>query len=111
MTRQLACWDTAAAMLIFSQAISGELAVTKGLAWKCVDHCDLLDEAIALTNNIRDIPKAILLRTKETLRTAGMCKSHNDILEIETEEQLWSLRQPFARDAISRMIKKISSQP
>ncbi|MAJ87859.1 MAG: enoyl-CoA hydratase [Porticoccaceae bacterium] len=111
MTRQLACWDTAAGMLIFSQAISGELAVKKGLAWKCVDHGDLLDEAIALTSNIRDIPKAILLRTKKTLRTADMCKSHNDILEIETEEQLWSIKQPFARDAISNMINKISSQP
>ena len=109
MTRQLACWDTAAGLLLFAQSISGELAVEKGLAWKCVDNCDLLDEAIALTDNIREVPKAILLRTKKTLRAADMSKNHNDILAFETKQQLWSIEQPFARDAISKMIKKISS--
>ena len=111
MTRQLTGWDAAASMLLFSQSISGELAVEKGLAWKCVDEFDLLDEAIAFTSNIRNVPKEILLRTKKTLRAADMSKSHNSILDIETEQQLWSIKQPYARDAISNMIKKISSTP
>ncbi len=111
MTRQLTGWDAAASMLLFSQSISGELAVEKGLAWKCVDECDLLDEAIAFTSNIRNVPKDILLRTKKTLRAADMGKSHNSILDIETEQQLWSIKQPYARDAISKMIKNISSHP
>ena len=110
---QLYCasFVAAASMLLFSQSISGELAVEKGLAWKCVDEDDLLDEAIAFTSHIRNVPKDILVRTKKTLRAADMGKSHNSILDIETEQQLWSIKQPYARDAISKMIKNISSHP
>jgi enoyl-CoA hydratase len=109
MLRQLAAWDTAAGMLLFSQSLSGTEAVAKGLAWQCVGAGDLVSSAIAFTLKIRDLPKELLLRTKQTLRQAGGTNSHKEMLDIETAEQMWSIQQPYARDSIAAMIAKISS--
>ena len=110
MLRQLANWNTAAGMLLFSQSLSGREAVEKGLAWKCVEASQLLEEAFAFTANIRNLPKELLLRTKATLRQAGGTNSHKEILELETAEQIWSIQQPYARDSIAAMMEKISSK-
>ncbi len=110
MLRQLVNWNTAAGMLLFSQSLSGREAVEKGLAWKCVAADQLLEEAFHFTENIRELPKELVLRTKQTLRQAGGTNSHKEILDIETAEQLWSINQPYARDAISAMIQKISTK-
>ena len=110
MLRQLINWDTAAGMLLFSQSISGEEAVKKGLAWKCVQEDELIEQAISFTKNIQHLPKELLLRTKKTLRAAGGTNIHDEILDLETENQLWSANQPFAKKAIANMIKKISSR-
>jgi enoyl-CoA hydratase len=106
MLRQLVNWNTAAGMLLFSQSLNGREAVEKGLAWKCVADEELVAEAFAFTANIRDL----LLRTKQTLRTAGGTNSHKEMLEIETAAQVWSINQPYARDSIAAMIKKISGK-
>ncbi|MBT4832845.1 MAG: enoyl-CoA hydratase [Porticoccaceae bacterium] len=110
MLRQLVNWNTAAGMLLFSQSLSGREAVDKGLAWKCVEADKLLEEAFAFTGNIRDLPKELLLRTKQTLRQAGGTNSHQEILDMETAEQIWSIKQPYARDSIAAMIDKISGK-
>lgn len=110
MLRQLVNWNTAAGMLLFSQPLSGREAVDKGLAWKCVEADKLLEEAFAFTGNIRDLPKELLLRTKQTLRRAGGTNSHQEILDMETAEQIWSINQPYARDSIAAMIDKISGK-
>jgi enoyl-CoA hydratase len=110
MLRQIANWNTAAGMLLFSQSLSGAEAVEKGLAWKCVEGDELLDQAFEFTTNIRHLPKELLLRTKQTLRQAGGTNNHEEILQLETAEQLWSIEQPYARDAIVAMMEKISSK-
>ena len=108
MLRQLANWNTAAGMLLFSQSLSGQEAVDKGLAWKCVPQEDLLNEAFAFTENIRDLPKELLIRTKQTLREAGGTNHHDDIVDLETAQQVWSINQPYAQTALSNMIEKIT---
>jgi len=110
MLRQLATWNTAAGMLLFSQSLSGKEAVSKGLAWKCVPQDDLIDEALSFTENIRDLPKELLLRTKQTLREAGGTNEHDDIINLETAQQVWSINQPYAQTALANMIEKISSK-
>ena len=110
MTRSLANWDTAAGLLLFSHSLTGEEAVLKGIAWKCVEEAVLLEEAFDFASNIKDIPKEILVRTKQTLREAGVAKSHRDIIDIETQQQIWSLKQPYAHKAIATKLKEISSR-
>jgi enoyl-CoA hydratase len=111
MLRQIANWNTAAGMLLFSQSLTGREAVEKGLAWKTVKAENLLAEAFEFTANIRQLPRELLLRTKQTLRQAGETnRSHREILELETAQQLWSIEQPYARDSIAAMAKKISDR-
>lgn len=110
MLRQLANWDTAAGMLLFSQPLSGSEAVKRGLAWKLVAEEKLIDEAFDLTANICNLPKQLILRTKQTLRRAGGTNSHNEILDLETDQQMWSVNQPYARKAIRALMEKISSK-
>ena len=110
MLRQLVNWNTAAGMLLFSQSITGQEAVDKGFAWKCVKQDELVKAAFDFTANIRDLPKELLLRTKQTLRQAGGTNEHNDIVNLETAQQIWSINQPYAKNAISAMIDKISSK-
>ena len=110
MLRQLVNWNTAAGMLLFSQSITGQEAVDKGLAWKCVKQDELVKAAFDFTANICDLPKELLLRTKQTLRQAGGTNEHNDIINLETAQQIWSINQPYAKNAISAMIDKISSK-
>ena len=110
MLRQLANWDTAAGMLLFSQPLSGSEAVKRGLAWKLVAEKKLIDEAFELTANICNLPKQLILRTKQTLRRAGGTNSHNEILDLETDQQMWSVNQPYARKAIRALMEKISSK-
>jgi enoyl-CoA hydratase len=110
MLRQLANWNTAAGMLLFSQSLSGKDAVAKGLAWKCVEQEVLVNEAFEFTQNIKNLPKELLLRTKRTLRQAGSTNDHNEILNLETEHQIWSINQPYAQEAISSMRQKITSR-
>ena len=110
MLRQLANWDTAAGMLLFSQPLSGSEAVKRGLAWKLVAEEKLIDEAFDLTANICNLPKQLILRTKQTLRRAGGTNSHNEILDLETDQQMWSVNQPYARKAIGALMEKISSK-
>ncbi|MFM1603889.1 MAG: enoyl-CoA hydratase-related protein [Porticoccaceae bacterium] len=110
MLRQLVNWNTAAGMLLFSQSITGQEAVDKGLAWKCVKQDELVEAAFDFTANIRDLPKELLLRTKQTLRQAGGTNEHNEIVNLETAQQVWSINQPYAKNAISAMIDRISSK-
>ncbi|MDG0969109.1 MAG: enoyl-CoA hydratase-related protein [Porticoccaceae bacterium] len=110
MLRQIANWNTAAGMLLFSQSLSGQEAVDKGLAWACVPADDLINSAFSFTENIQNLPKQLLVETKETLRAAGGTNEHNEIIELETSRQINSLTQPFAQDAIADMIDKISGR-
>ncbi len=108
MLRQIANWNTAAGMLLFSQSLSGQQAVDKGLAWACVPADELIDSAFRFTENIQNLPKQLLVETKQTLRTAGGTNEHDEIVELETIRQINSLTQPFAQNAIAAMIDKIS---
>ena len=58
MLRQLANWNTAAGMLLFSQSLSGTEAVEKGLAWKSVAADQLLEEALPLLPIYAIYPKS-----------------------------------------------------
>ncbi len=109
MMRQLCNWNTAAGMLLFSQSLTGAEAVEKGLAWQCVGQHELIDRAIDFTSHIKSTPKELLIRTKQTLRSADGSKSHEELINIETEHQVWSLEQPYAQAAIGKMMKTISS--
>jgi len=68
MLWQLASWDTSAAALLFSQPLSGSEAVKRDLTGKLVTEAALIDAAFNLTANIRNLPKELIVCTKQTSR-------------------------------------------
>ncbi len=109
MLRRLCGWSVASSLLLFAQPLSAHEAVEKGLVLKSVKKEKLQDTAMAYTNLIRHLPKELLMRTKKTLLAADASCNINDILEIETQEQIWALQQPFSKKSIDMVFKKISN--
>ncbi len=109
LLRRLCGWNTAASLLLFSQPLSAHKAVEQGLAWKSVKKEDLMKAAMAYTDAIRHLPKELLIHTKRTLLAADTSCHLDDILEIEIQEQLWALQQPFSKKAIAMVSKTINN--
>ena len=60
------------------------------------------------TDAIRHLPRELLIYTKRTLFAADASCHFDDILEIETQEQLWALQQLFSKNAIGMGSKTIN---
>ncbi len=54
--------------------------------------------------------KALIGTGRGTVFCAGGTNSHWEILDVETADQLWSIDQPYARQSISALRKKISGK-
>lgn len=103
-------WQSAAAMLLFSQKIDGENAAELGLAWKCVPDEELMPEALRLAKRADAIPLELMRRTKHSLRNSSAVNDHNHAVEFELEHQLWSMQQPEFQQLLGSMQSKISGR-
>lgn len=89
--------QTAAAMILFGQAVGGPDSVARGLAWACVPDDDLLAEAVALARRAASVPRPLSARAKATLAAAPGHASLEPALAGEVRDQTWSLAQGWFR--------------
>jgi enoyl-CoA hydratase len=87
--------QAAAAMVLAGESPDGERAAEIGLAWKCVDDADLLDEATHLAGRAADVPRELARRVKASLRETPRLASFDDAVALELERQRWSFEQGF----------------
>lgn len=92
LLRQLGGPQTAAAMTLFGEVLSGEECVRAGLAWRNVSADRLVEESVELASRLGAYPPELTRRAKETLRRVPSL-SHAETLEVELAHQLWSLEQ------------------
>jgi len=85
--------QTAAAMVLFGQALDGPRAAEVGLAWRCVDDDALLPAAIELAAAAARVPKELTARTKATLDRVPWQPDFDSAIAYEVEQQAWSLGQ------------------
>lgn len=98
----------AAAMLLAGEALDGEAAVKRGLAWSCVDDSQLLNEARRLAAASADAPAAIVESIKGTLQSIANVATHAEAVERELGPQLASTRtDDFKRrlETLRRLIR------
>jgi enoyl-CoA hydratase len=100
--------ETAAAMVLFSEVLRGEEAVTGGLAWRCVADGELLEAATALAATAAAAPPELSRRIKESLGRAGSTSSHADAVAYELDAQIWSISQPFFAERLAALRERIS---
>ncbi|MFG2894422.1 enoyl-CoA hydratase [Streptomyces sp. NPDC048248] len=94
MLHRLVGPQVAAAMVLFGERLDGAAATTAGLAYRCVPDPDLLAAAHALASRAGAADPELVRRTKGSLRRAGDGRGHDQVVEEETWEQLWSLSLP-----------------
>jgi enoyl-CoA hydratase len=87
--------QAAAAMVLAGEAPDGPRAADIGLAWRCVDADELLDEAIKLGARAADVPRELAVRVKASLRETPLLPSLDDAVALEFERQRWSMAQGF----------------
>jgi enoyl-CoA hydratase len=108
--RNLTDSQTVMAMVVFGEALDGEEAARRGLAWTCVDDDDLLDTARRLAARAAGHPRPLVRRTKATITNLGRIHSSDDAVEHELHPQVWSMRQPEFRERAAALQARISGR-
>ncbi len=100
----------AAAVILCGEPLDGEEAVARGLAWKCVDDDELLDEAVRLAKRAASTPPELARRLKATLRGMTMVTDHDEAVRLELEQQLWSLEQDEFKERLAALKRRIAGK-
>jgi enoyl-CoA hydratase len=110
MLRQLLGPQATNAMVLCGEALDGEQAAARGLAWSCVDDDALLDEAVRLAARAAGAPRELQRRLKATLRAmCGRC-AHGEAVSWEMKQQLWALEQPEFRERLTALKQRIKGR-
>lgn len=100
----------AAAMVLFGERLDGEAAASQGLAWRCVADDQLVEDAVAFAMRAASAPRALALRTKDTLRRVSALDSHDEAVDVEIAAQIWSLGEPFFAERLAALRARVIGQ-
>ncbi|HEY5266205.1 MAG TPA: enoyl-CoA hydratase-related protein [Acidimicrobiales bacterium] len=102
--------ESANAMILFGERLSGEEAERRGLVWRCVDDEKLLDEALTLAMRRVSSPKDLLTTTKSTLAKTLTMDRHENAVDAELVPQMWSMGEPFFAQRLAELRASVSSK-
>lgn len=105
LERRVGRQAAAAAMVLFGEALSGEEAVSRGLAWKCLPSDQAQEAAMALAARAGD--RALVLRAKDTMRAGDSMTSAAEAVAVEREAQEWALSRPEFREHIAGIRQRV----
>lgn len=91
--------QTAAAMVLFGEALGADRAVATGLAWGAYPDTDLLDAAVELAGRAAATARPLSARAKATLRRAPWQPDFDTAVAFEVAHQTWSFGQPYFAEA------------
>ena len=109
MMRRLAGPQTAAAMVLFGEVIGGPDAVRLGLAWDCVPDGELVDRCRALAKVAAGSPPELVARVKASAAAVADLDDHDEAVQRELGDQVWSVTQPAFAERLAALQRKISS--
>ncbi len=102
--------QTAKAMVMFGERLSGEQAATAGLAWKCVPDAELINVAVAYATTAAAAPKGLVARTKETFSRLDEIQNSEQAVELEIEPQFWAMQQPAFAEFVANLKARIAAK-
>ena len=95
-------YGAAARLLLFNQTVDAMTALGIGLVHQVCPAETLLEQALALAAATTELPRDLLIETKQTLREASGL-SHAEAVERETAAQLRSLGSAPFQDLLERV--------
>ena len=108
MMRDIVGPQTAAAMILFGQVLSGPEAARLGLAWESVTPETLLDRSIQIAARAASGPRELVAEIKKTLRDMGTITTHAAAVERELHPQVDSINQPAFQERLAALKAKIT---
>jgi enoyl-CoA hydratase len=93
----------AAALVLCGDVLTGEEAAAGGLAWRCVPDSEVEPAALGLARRAAGRSRALVARTKHTLRAMAAVTSFDDAFACELDAQQWSVAQPEFGAAVRRV--------
>jgi enoyl-CoA hydratase len=102
--------QTAKAMVLFGERLSGAEAADAGLAWKCVADDELLSAAIAYGATAAAAPKGLVAKTKETFSRLSEVTSSQQAVDLETAPQFWAMEQPEFKEFVTNLKARIAAK-
>jgi len=104
-------YSAAAALLLAGEVRTGEEAERIGLVHRCVTSDELLGAAHELAARAGSVPMELLAKTKSTLaRSYEDSAPYETVLEDELRLQLWSVAQPYFRERVADLRRRISAR-
>jgi enoyl-CoA hydratase len=111
MFRRIAGPQATMAAVLLGEVMDGREAERVGLVHRCVADDELLDHAVAMGRRAAEVPRDLVVRTKETIGAMADIDRHADAVDRELEPQVWSLNQPAFKERLRALQEKISSKP
>jgi len=99
----------AAALSLCGDALDGEEAAAKGVAWRCVPSDELFGTALGYARRVVARPREAVARTKATLDASLGLDASRDAVELELEAQRWSMDQPEFRRRVEALAARLST--
>ncbi len=100
----------ASAAVLFSQVLDGEEATRVGLSFRCYDDDKLLGAAQEMAATTANVPRELVLRTKQTMQEIPFVASQNAAVSYELGPQADSARQPAFKAQIQALKDRIASK-
>ena len=97
------------AAVVFGQVIDGPESERIGLAWRCVDDEVLVDTAISMAARAAAAPRELTQRVRATILDMASIDDHDEAVERELVDQLWSMDQPAFAERLAALQRRISS--
>jgi len=97
------------ATVVFGEALDGEAAERVGLVWRCVDDDDLIDTAVAMAGRAASAPPELATVVRRTITDMAGIGDHQQAMERELDEQLWSMDQPAFAERLAALRARIRS--
>jgi len=102
--------QTAKAMVIFGERLSGQEAADAGLAWKCFADDELVAAAIDYATTAAAAPKGLVAKTKETFANLDTIESSRQSVDLETVPQFWAMQQPEFKQFVADLKARIAAK-
>lgn len=110
MLRRIAGPETAFAVDLFGEILDGPAAERAGIAWKCVEDDQLLDEARRLAGVAAAGPPELVAKIKTSLHHVATIDEHRDAVMYELVPQAWSVGQPDFQAKLAVLKNQITSK-
>ena len=108
MLRRIVGPQTAKAMVLFGQVLDAAESVRVGLAWEHVTDDALLERSVEIAARAADAPPELARRVKTTIGDVAAIDDHDEAVERELVDQLWSMDQPEFAEKLAELAARIT---